>query len=126
MAGTAAILARDDDEHPIPPEIHPIFRQIVDAFLAGDWQLDSPGIPGVQPVDAETADWMAANVRDYGSALAPLDAATWQRSVYHWMDGYWDFLVDLSMVDEAVSDLALQARYREDSGMFEVRSIYVP
>jgi hypothetical protein len=43
------------------------------------------------------------------------------------MDGYWQMLVDLSTVGEAVSDLALQAKLNEDGGSrLEIECVYVP
>jgi hypothetical protein len=122
----APILARDDDEHPVPLAFRPIFRRLIDAFVAGDWRLERHSIAGVLPIDAATAKAMEANVRDYGDTLAPLDDATWQRSIYSWTGGHWAFLVDLSTANEAVSDLALHAKYREEPGAFEIYLIYVP
>lgn len=82
---------------------------------------------GVQPVDQETADLIAANVIAYGDRLAPLDEATWDHSIYRWMGGYWQALVDLSTVSEPVSDLTLHAKvYDADCSRLKIDSVHVP
>ncbi|WP_425504520.1 DUF7668 domain-containing protein [Qipengyuania soli] len=64
----------------------------------------------------------------YGDELAPLDDATWKRSIYRWMDGYWLVLVDLTTRSEAVSDLALHARLQgaNDDFTISVEAVYIP
>ena len=41
------MLQRDDSEHPVPEPLRPKFRQIADAFVAGDFQLRHHPIVGV-------------------------------------------------------------------------------
>jgi hypothetical protein len=121
------MLEKDDAEHPVPEQWRSTFRKVVDAFVAGDFQLRERSIEGVAPIDPATARSIADNISAYGAALAPLNEETWNRSVYRWMDGYWQMLVDLSTVGETVSDLALQAKLIEDGGSrLEIECVYVP
>ena len=122
------MLQKDDAEHPVPEPLRSTFRQIADAFVAGDFQLRDHPIAGVRPVDPDTAEWIADNVSAYGETLAPLDEETWDRSIYRWMEGYWQMLVDLTTSSEPVSDLTLHAKLYETGGDFElvVEAVYVP
>jgi len=58
-------------------------------------------------------------------SLAPLSEQTWERSVYRWMDRYWQVAVDLTTTVEPVSDLTLHAKLHE-GGEVEVYGVYVP
>ena len=121
------MLQKDDLEHPVPELWRATFAQIADAFAAGDFRLSQRPIVGVQPVDQATADRIAESVAAYGEPLASLSDATWKRSVYRWMDGYWQVLVDLSTQDELVSDLTLHAKLFEGNDLrLEVYSVHVP
>ena len=121
------MLQKDDLEHPVPELWRARFTQIADAFAAGDFRLSHRPIEGVQPVDRATAERIAENVSAYGEPLVRLNEATWQRSAYRWMDGYWQLLVDLSTQCEPVSDLTLHARLYEGSdSRLEVYSVHVP
>jgi hypothetical protein len=43
------------------------------------------------------------------------------------MDGYWQFLIDLTTTAEPVSDLVIHARLRDDGlARLEVQSVHVP
>ncbi|HMI20625.1 MAG TPA: hypothetical protein VK533_13890 [Sphingomonas sp.] len=121
------MFAKDDAEHPIPSEWHATFREIVDAFVAGDYALRDHVIVGVSPIDTSTAASIADNVLAYGDTLAPLNPATWERSIYRWMGGYWQLLVDLTTTRERVSDLTLHAKlYRTGVTSLEIESVHVP
>ena len=119
-------LERDDTEHPVPEDLRSKFRQIAIAFAADDFQLVQHSIDGVAPVDDALAKYLKDSATSYGDALAPLNEATWERSIYRWMDGYWQFLVDLTTENEPVSDLALHAILDETSGQLQVTSVHVP
>lgn len=117
----------DGAEHPVPELWRAKFAEIAAAFAAGDFQLCMSHIEGVEPVDQETADHIAGNVAAYGDRLAPLDEATWHRSIYAWAGGYWEVLVDLSTVSEPVSDLTLHAEvYEADCSRLKINSVHVP
>ena len=118
---------KDDDEHPVPTQLRERFQQLIAAFATGDLQLITARLDGIAPIDRKTADSIAGTIAAYGSALAPLREETWERSVYRWMDGEWQFLIDLSTIDETVSDLVLHARLADDETFrIEVQSIHVP
>ncbi|WP_156457689.1 hypothetical protein [Altererythrobacter sp. Root672] len=122
------MLHKDDAEHPVPEPLRSTFRQIADAFVAGDFQLRDHSISGVRPLDPDTAEWIADSISTYGDAIAPLNEETWNRSVYRWMDGYWQALVDLTTISEPVSDLTLHAKlYEIDHDLVvTVDAVYVP
>lgn len=120
------MLAKDDAEHPVPPELHPTFHDIADAFAAGDYLLRNHIVDDVRPIDGSTAEWIAKSVSAYGDGLAPLHPSTWDRAVYRWMDGYWELLVDLTTHSERVSDLTLHAKlYDSGSPRLEIESVHV-
>ncbi|MDQ3080030.1 MAG: hypothetical protein M3R03_08550 [Pseudomonadota bacterium] len=121
------MLQKDETEHSIPEPWRTIFRQIADAFAAGDFALRHHRIAGVEPVDPSTAQHIADKIAAYGGGLAPLSDATWKQSVYRWIDGHWLMLVDLSTVAEPVSDLTLHAKLHEaDDLRLEINSVHVP
>lgn len=122
------MMQKDDAEHPVPEPLRSTFGQIADAFVAGDFQLQSHPIARVRPVSGDTAAWIAENISAYGETLAPLSDETWERSVYRWMDGHWEVVVDLTTTAERVSDLALHAKLYEAGDDFEVQlyGVYVP
>ncbi len=121
------MLARDEIERPIPQEWRVTFQEIADAFSVGDFALQNHPVDRVAPIDEATSEFIASCVAGYGDAIAPLQSTTWERSCYLWMDGYWQFLVDLSTDKEDVSDLTLHAILREgDDGQLEIRSVHVP
>ena len=121
------MLHKDDAEHPVPEPLRETFRQIADAFVAGDFQLRDHPVAGVRPVDPATAAWMADNIAAYGDTIAPLNEETWERSIYRWTDGYWQMLVDLTTEREPVSDLTLHAKLRDaDRPRLEIESVHVP
>lgn len=121
------MLVKDEGEHPVPEQWHSTFGQVVDAFVAGDFQLSRHSIVGVAPIEPAKAKSIADNILAYGDPLAPLNDETWDRSAYRWMDGYWQVLVDLSTAGEPVSDLALHARiYETGESRLEITSVHVP
>lgn len=117
----------DEGEHSVPELWRPKFKEIAAALAAGDFQLCEARVEGVEPVTRDTADLIAANVKAYGDCLTSLDEATWDRSVYMWMGGYWQVLVDLSTMNEPVSDLTLHAKvYQADCSRLRIDSVHVP
>ena len=120
-------MLKDDAEHPIPEEWRTTFREIARAFAAGDYELRHHPLENVAPVPPAIARHIAANVAAYGAALAPLNDATWDWSVYRWMEDYWLVLVDLTTVAEPVSDLTIHAKLREGQGArLEIDSVHIP
>ena len=119
------MLQKDDAEHAVPEPLRSTFRQIVEAFVRGDYQLRKHSIVGVRPVQPDTAKWIAESISAYGDTLAPLSEQTWDRSIYRWMDGHWMALVDLTTASEPVSDLALHAKLHGAEDV-EVYGVYVP
>lgn len=121
------MLAQDDEEHSVPEELRPRFQELIAAFIAGDFRLSRHALDGVAPIDVNTALFIEGQIAAYGVKLAPPSDEVWQRSAYRWMDGYWEFLIDLSTNEEAISDLALHAKlFDGPSGRIEVWSVHVP
>ena len=115
-------------EMPIPEVWRPVFADIVQCLIRGDFQLKD--VVSVEPVSPETARQMEAYVGEYGVQLVGLTDETWGFSACRWRQrhGHWDVLVNLQSVEEGLSDLTLRARVFESlSGYrFEVEGIYVP
>jgi hypothetical protein len=100
---------------------------LVSAFVDGDFEPSQHELAGISAIDSDTAKFIAGQVAAYGDDLVPLSEAVWQRSIYRWMDGYWEFLIDLSTTRETVSDLALHAKlFNDQDGRIEVQSVHVP
>lgn len=121
------MLARDDTEHPVPLKWRAVFHGIADAFVSGDFVLRTKVVDGASSIDLSTAVFIADSKSAYGDPIAPLRSATWDRAVYRWMDGYWQFLVDLTTESEDVSDLTLHATLQDKhDARIEVQSVHVP
>lgn len=121
------MLAQDDDEHPVPEDMRPRFQELIAAFVTGDFQLSKHALDGIASIDADTARLIEGQIAAYGDSLAPLSDDVWQRSAYCWVDDHWEFLIDLSTVQERVSDLALHAKlFGGPNGRIEVWSVHVP
>lgn len=121
------MFAKDDDEHPIPADLHAAFHKIAEAFASGDYLLRHHPVDGVIPVDPSTAGAIAKNIEAYGDSLAPLNSSTWDHAVYRWMGGYWYLLIDLATEREEVSDLTLHAMVHDiEPPMIAIQSVHVP
>lgn len=120
--------AKDEDtERPVASAWRPTFREVVRAFVEGDFGL-SRGIPSVAPISSSTAKHIEAYVLDYGETLAELPEEAWETSVSLWMGTHWAVLVDLWTVESGSSDMVLDARVSEAEGGFlvEIHLVYVP
>lgn len=127
MTDTIPVLQDEDNERPVPTAWRRTLIDIVQSFKEGDFRLER-GIDGVQSVSVQEANRLSGNIAAYGDQLASLPEATWRTSIYRWMRGYWDVLIDLYTVREGSSDLVLFVRVYEKNGKysFEVQSINVP
>ncbi len=130
MAKSDEIVPAVKDEsaaHPIATAWRQTFREIVKAFVAGDYALER-AVSYVAPVTPRTADHARAYVADYGETLAELPEDAWKTSVAQWMSTHWDVLVDLWTVESGCSDMVLHARVLEvgESFRVEIYMVYVP
>lgn len=116
-----------DAEHPLAAPWRPVFREIVHAFVHGDYS-PSHNVPQVRSIEPETANRMRAYVESYGATLVDLPDQSFQSSVAQWMDTHWEVIVDLWTAEEGRSDLALHARVFEAGDNFEVQvdGVWVP
>jgi hypothetical protein len=114
-------------ERPIPTAWRPVLREIISAFVAGDYQLTA-GVSCVEPVSIELAKHIQDYIEDYGASLIELPEETWHSSVCIWMDGYWDALVDLWTEAEGRSDLVMAVRVSDvkPGFAFTIQMVYVP
>lgn len=117
----------ESQQRPIPLVWRRAFREIVDAFVQGDFGL-SRRVSGVDPIDSDTASQISAYVESYGATLSTLPEATWDSSVCIWNGNRWDCLVDLWTQEEGRSDLVMHAHVIEDDGghLIQVHLVYVP
>jgi len=117
----------ENAEHPIASAWRPTFREIVSAFVDGDFRLER-SIESVEPVPEVTANQIRDYIEDHGETLIELPEETWKSSVAQWMGTHWAVLVDLWTEGEGRSDLVLDARvYETEAGYrFNVHLVYVP
>jgi hypothetical protein len=113
--------------HSIATAWRPTLREIVKAFLRGDYALTEP-IEFVAPVSRSSATQIRGYIADYGETLIELPDETWTTSVAQWMGGFWEILVDLWTAESGRSDMVLHAQVFEAKGSFRIKlhAVYVP
>lgn len=123
------IVAVEDDlaSHPIATDWRPMFAEVVERFVKGDFSLSRP-VSGVFPVDPDVATHNKDYVTSYGQPLANLIDKVWDSSCAQWMGSHWDIIIDLCTATEGISDLVLTGKVAKVDGkpMFTVGLIYVP
>ena len=121
------VLKNEEDELPVPTGWRQALIDIVEAFKNGDFCLNNK-IDFVHSVSEADADRIAGNIAAYGDELISLSEETWDTSIYQWMRGYWEILVDLVTLEEGVSDLVMFVKVRENAGKFcfTVEDVHVP
>lgn len=126
MTETVAVSRDEEAQQPVPTAWRATLAAIVEALRQGNFSLH--GIADVAPLDADDAQWIAGQIRDYGAVLVPLPEAAWDHAACMWQSDFWDVLVDLFTTREQPSDLALAVRISERPGgfAFRVRSVHVP
>lgn len=113
-----------DVEQAVPTEWRATLKTIADAFVEGR----KPMGPGIGDVDTQTLEISQKSITDYPDSFGELSAESWKTSVYLWMDGYWQVLVDLSNSDGETSDLVLHVQVFPEGGgyLFQPGLVYVP
>src|SRR4249919_3212099 len=101
-------MSNESEQEAIPIHWRQTFREIVAAFVAAEYRLES--IPGVEPLSVETATQIQRYIGDYGATLVALPEETWVSSVCIWTGSHWDALIDLWTKEESRSDLVLHAQ----------------
>jgi hypothetical protein len=126
-ASDATALKDEEAEHPIAAAWRPMLREVVRAFVEGDYGL-AGGVAGVEPVSRAKAEHIRAYVAEYGATLIDLPDDTWRTSVAQWMGKRWDILVDLWTAEEGRSDLVLEGWVEETDGRprLTIHMVYVP
>ena len=117
---------REEEELPIPTEWRSKISEIVNlirnisCLTAVDSEL-------VDPIPTDNLKAINHNISIYGCAIDPLSSSTWITSIYRWMNGYWQVLVDLYS-DGLQIDLVLFLKVTESEGeyRFHVESVHVP
>ncbi|CAL2083991.1 conserved protein of unknown function [Tenacibaculum sp. 190524A05c] len=117
----------EEEELPIPHIWRPIFKEIVKAFVKGDYNLISE-IKNVNPISNETAKQIRDYIEDYGEELVELPNETWNSSVYICYGDYWNVLIDLYTKEEGLSDLVLNAEVSKNNNNYlvDIQLVYVP
>jgi hypothetical protein len=125
--GDEIVALKDEAETPIPTAWREPLRDIVAAFVAGDYGLEK-GVANVAPVSAEAALRIRNCLHGYGATLIALPDTTWSSSVCIWYGDHWDALVDLWTQEEGQSDLVLHVRVSEANPGFtiQIHLVYVP
>jgi hypothetical protein len=113
--------------HAIAGVWRPMIREVVRAFVNGDYGL-TKGVSGVEPVTTATEKQIRTYLANYGSTLVDLPDDAWQTSVAQWYGTHWDLLIDLWTAEEGHSDLVLHGRVSEIGAGFriEIHKICVP
>jgi hypothetical protein len=106
--------------HPIASAWRPTLREIVKAFVRGDYAL-AKEIKSVAPVTKSSATQIRAYIAEYGETLVALPDETWTTSVSQWMDGFWEILVDLWTTESGASDMVLHAQVFEAKEGFRIK-----
>jgi hypothetical protein len=116
-----------DDQQSIPEAWRDTLREVVKAFVAGDYDL-SRGVAGVDPIPASMAAQIREFILDYGATLVELPEAAWATSITQWNGPHWEFFVDLWTAEEGRSDLVLSGTVVETAGAyrFTLHLVYVP
>jgi len=128
MSHSNEVLAlKNEAEGPIPTAWREALRDIVEAFVAGDYGLEK-GVANVAPVSAETALHIRKYLQNYNATLIALPDATWASSVCMWYGDHWDALIDLWTQEEGRSDLVLHVRVSDATPSFiiQIHLVYVP
>lgn len=117
----------ENASHPIATAWRPTLREVVKAFVRGDYALAEP-IDFVAPVSKSSATQIRGYIADYGETLVELQDETWTTSVAQWMGGFWEILVDLWTTESGRSDMVLHSQVFEARGGFRIKvhAVYVP
>ena len=127
MTEPIPVIKCEDQELPVPTEWRGPLAQIVECLASGNFS-ELSSLPAVTLERGWGWQAIEIYIRDYGNKLTSLPEESWRTSVYLWMNGYWEVLVDLFTVEEGPSDLVLFVRVhpREGSYIFQVGSVHVP
>jgi hypothetical protein len=117
----------EEKQHPVARIWRPSLRDVVKAFVQGDYAIAQP-IRFVAPVGKATVKQIKAYIAEYGETLAELPNETWKTSVSQWMGTHWEVLVDLWTEESGASDLVLSARVFEAEEGYKIKidSVHVP
>jgi hypothetical protein len=127
-ASTRQDAVKDENAaHPIATAWRPTLREIVKAFVRGDYALTKQ-INSVAPVSKSSATQIRGYIADYGETLVELPDETWTTSLAQWMGSFWEILVDLWTAETGRSDMVLHAQVFEAKGGFRIKihAVYVP
>ena len=121
------VIKCEDQELPVPTEWRKPLTDIVACLASGEFSKLS-SLPAVTLEGGWGWQDIETYIRDYGCKLTSLPEESWRTSIYLWMGGYWEVLVDLFTVEEGCSDLVLFVRVhpREGSYTFQISSVHVP
>jgi hypothetical protein len=127
MTEHVPVIKDEDKELPVPTEWRKPLADIVACLASGDFSKLS-SLPAVTLEGGWGWQSIERYIKSYGCKLTSLPEESWRTSIYRWMDGYWDVLVDLFTIEEGCSDLVMFVRVypREGSYAFQIQSVHVP
>ena len=113
-------------ERPVPHSWRPALKSLADYIVCDIPSESHPGV-SLEAIDNDSLSISRANMEAYPAQFGPLSCASWDSSVYIWMQDHWDILIDLTTRDGKVSDLVLHASAREagDELSMRVGLVYV-
>src|SRR5688572_22629151 len=103
------VTKNEDEELPVPTAWRKPLADIVACLASGEFSK-LPSVAPVIPLTDQKCLDIESYIRAYGRKLTSLPEESWKTSIYLWMGGYWDVLVDLFTVEEGPSDLVLSLR----------------
>lgn len=118
---------QSDAELPIPSVWRESLKEIVDSFVQDKFPPQNTFIP-LGEFDNDIIEINRTNITKYPDKLGPLNPKSWESSIYLWMGGYWEVLVDLSDEFGNTTDLVFHANIKEKGAGFQISPylIYVP
>ena len=124
MKDYIAVEKNEDRELPIPTAWREKISEIVQLV---PFKGKSINLPYLSPISSDDATRIFRTISSYGGPIDSVSFLTWETSIYLWMDGYWDVLVDLSSGGSRI-DLVLFLKVTESDGdyKFHVESVHVP
>ena len=127
MTEHVPLIMCEDEELPVPTEWRKPLAEMVECLASGKLSK-LPSLPAVTLRTEDVCRDIENYIRAYGRKLTNLPKESWRTSIYLWMNGYWEILVDLFTVEEGCSDLVLFVRVhpKEGSYIFQIESVHVP
>lgn len=117
---------KKSQELPIPHVWREPIRGLVHCIISKNYDQLSKN-PSFELPSKEKIYSIEYNIDSYNEVIVGVTEWSWSRSVYMWMDGYWEIIVDIAG-ESGPSDLSIFLRAYENRGqyLFRIESVHVP